>query len=349
MIRNIFVKIHAYLGLITSLFLALMALSGTFLVFRNEYIKLSLGNLQNTIPNNHNDNLTNILSQNKIENIKSILLPSEQLPFYKLSLKNGIAYYDNNAKLIEQSAINQRLDEFIFQFHHFLLMGKNGEPYVGLLGVFCFIMVMLGIYLWLRTANLFAFNAFPKSFKRRDIITHHRNLGIIFAIPILLISFSGASMIFDDFAKSTIAIFTQIKPQKSKPIEIENGIITPQTILTGYEIAQNEFKNSSVRYIILPQKPNAPLNIRLKQPKEWHPNGRTIVSIDYNKAKIAKVFDAQNIDLTSRIYNSLYPLHSGKTGGIFYKILITLSGLVLFMLSIFSAFSFSRFLFKKKS
>ncbi len=349
MIRNIFVKIHAYLGLITSLFLALMALSGTFLVFRNEYIKLSLGNLQNTIPNNHNDNLTNILSQNKIENIKSILLPSEQLPFYKLSLKNGIAYYDNNAKLIEQSAINQRLDEFIFQFHHFLLMGKNGEPYVGFIGVFCFIMVLIGVYLWLRTWKTFDFSAFPKGFKRRQIISHHRNLGIIFAIPILLISFSGASMIFDDFAKSTIAIFTQIKPQKSKPIEIENGIITPQTILTGYEIAQNEFKNSSVRYIILPQKPNAPLNIRLKQPKEWHPNGRTIAAINYKENKIGNILNAQKIDITSRIYNSFYPLHSGKTGGLLYKIIIALSGMALFMLSIFSAFSYSRHLLIKKS
>lgn len=348
MIRNIFVKIHAYLGLITSMFLALMALTGTFLVFRNEYVKLSLGKLQTSIAFN-NDALLGVLNQNKIENIKSILLPSENLPFYKLSMKDGISYYDINAKLIEQSAINQRLDEFIFQFHHFLLMGKNGEPYVGFIGGFCFIMVLIGVYLWLRTWKTFDFSAFPKGFKRRQIISHHRNLGIIFAIPILLISFSGASMIFDDFAKSTIAIFTQIKPQKSKPIEIENGIITPQSILKGYEIAQNEFSNSSIRYIILPQKPNAPLNIRLKQPKEWHPNGRTIVSIDYNKAKIAKVYDAQNIDLTSRIYNSLYPLHSGKTGGIFYKILIALSGLALFMLSIFSAFSFSRFLIKKKS
>lgn len=341
-------QIHAWIGLIASAFLAIFALSGTILVYRNEIIALSLPNNGSIAILDNEAAIAKIFGSFDIGKIKSITMPNSDLPFYKIAHEKQISYFDISGTLVETSRELQRFDEWLFNLHHYLLMGKVGEPFVGAIGAFCLFMVIIGIYLWFRAWRQFRFQILPQSIKRRDIISHHRNIGIVFALPLLLVASTGTSMIFDDVAKAAIGVFTGATPKPIPSIHVTKGQISPEAVIGGMKIAKQEFPDAQIRYISLPKKASEPINYRMRQKGELHPNGRTMVRYDFAIAKIAGKVDAQQLDATSRIYNAVYPLHSGRFGNAFYKFLLSLTGVALFVLSILSAFSFGRHILRPK-
>lgn len=81
------------------------------------------------------------------------------------------------------------------------------------------------------------------------------------------------------------------------------------------------------------------LVLRLKQPFEWTPNGRTYLRAHGGPLTI----DAPDGTMDKAAFSEkFYPLHSGKVGGIFWKIALTFAGLALAVLGIFTLLSFWR-------
>ncbi|MBW8304974.1 MAG: PepSY domain-containing protein, partial [Brevundimonas sp.] len=78
-----------------------------------------------------------------------------------------------------------------------------------------------------------------------------------------------------------------------------------------------------------PSAPGKPASIRLKQPGEWHPNGRTTVLIDPATSAVARVSDAQTLTRGERAVHAIYPLHAGSVGGWLYEWVTVVSGLAL--------------------
>lgn len=345
---HIISKIHAWLGLLVSIFVMLISLSGIFLVYRENFITATLPKTTLVLTIEPSAAIAKIIDNHKVRQIKSLMLPSAELKFYKLRDATGIKYYDISGNLIEASKENSRFDEWAFQLHHYLLLGKEGETPVGIIGCLCILMALSGFYLWLRAYRQFEFRLLPKSLKRRDLISHHRNLGIVFIIPILFIAFSGSAMIFDDIAKNIISAFTFEKPTESKPPKAPSFTSNKDTILNGMELANNQFQGAQLRYIIFPQKLDAPIVYRFKQNSELHANGRTILYYSPKQSKIIGIIDAQKLDKTTRIYNAFYPLHSARMDNIIYKSIITLSGIVLVFLSGLSAYSYWKKIFNSR-
>ena len=324
-----------------------MALTGIFLVFRNEYIMLSLG--QGVIaPRDIQplNGLVNILPHLDIGKIKSIMLPDNSLPLFKIIYGENILYYDLSGTLLDNQPMSKRFDEVIFKLHHYLLQGEKGEVFIGITGLLLLFMTLSGLYLIIPVFKSFEFKILPQSSKRRDIIAHHRNLGLIFAPMLLLIAISGTAMIFSDSAKSILGVVTFSKPLKLPKVKTEPALITADTIKNAVLAANQKFPNSQIRIIVPPKKPDEPLNIRLRQAGEWHGNGRTFISYSPAKDQIIAQYDALKLDRATSIYNGFYPLHSGRGIGAWYKAILALIGAALLMLGLLSAFSYGRKLIK---
>lgn len=68
--------------------------------------------------------------------------------------------------------------------------------------------------------------------------------------------------------------------------------------------------------------------MRFKQAAELHPNGRSIVYLDPQTWNIIRVEDALRAPLGTRVANLMYPLHVGRLGGVFTRVLLVFVGLV---------------------
>src|SRR3546814_3514959 len=87
----------------------------------------------------------------------------------------------------------------MFDFHHHLFAGDNGEWVIGVAGLCGLFFVISGVILWWRTRRTFQLRLWPKRMSRPAIVMHHRDLGVIVA-PLLLISIvTGTMMIFRPF------------------------------------------------------------------------------------------------------------------------------------------------------
>jgi uncharacterized iron-regulated membrane protein len=93
--------------------------------------------------------------------------------------------------------------------------------------------------------------------------------------------------------------------------------------------AQARFPEAAPRMAIRPAAPGKPATIRLKQPGEWHPNGRTTVTIDPATSRVVATSDANALPTGIRAYNAFYPLHASSVGGWLYDVVTVLSGLAM--------------------
>ena len=78
----------------------------------------------------------------------------------------------------------------------------------------------------------------------------------------------------------------------------------------------------------------------MKRPQEWLPNGRTTLWFAADDGRLIGARDAGSLSNVVAAYNILYPLHAGKVGGLGYRLVMTLSGLVLGVLGTLSVWSF---------
>ena len=71
-----------------------------------------------------------------------------------------------------------------------------------------------------------------------------------------------------------------------------------------------------------------------------HPQGINKVYIDARGGQMDIRIDAQAQHVSERLYNAGYPLHTGRFDSLFYKLLLTLSGLLVATLSTIGLVSF---------
>jgi uncharacterized iron-regulated membrane protein len=93
--------------------------------------------------------------------------------------------------------------------------------------------------------------------------------------------------------------------------------------------AHARFPEADLRLITLPRKGNGLITVRMRQPEEWLPNGRTLLWFAADSGRLIEARDARGHDARVKLFNRLYPLHAAKVGGLAYRLLMTASGLVL--------------------
>jgi len=87
--------------------------------------------------------------------------------------------------------------------------------------------------------------------------------------------------------------------------------------------------------------------IGLQQEGEWNPQGLSKIYIDATGGQMDVRMDMRIQRIPERMYNTVYPLHTGRLDFLPYKLLLTLSGLLAATLSIFGLTSFARSGFRR--
>ena len=336
--------LHRWAGAICGLTLAVIGMSGALLVHRDVWI---------SAPRTHDPHLQS--SQNLIGAVETLMADPVHRPaaitfatpdfnLHELAYADGSgAYAAQSGEVVARWSNRWKRPElWLYDLHHQLLGGEFGEAVVGVLGVLGALFALSGAVLWWRSRKSFEFRLWPKALQRPAITRHHRNLGIVVAPLLLLSVVTGSLLVF----RPLTAIF--LGP--SGPGVIEQELRAPRyppTPLTAQpnwrammEAARGRFPEAEFRALSLPDRSGGLIRLRMRQPEEWLPNGRTFIWFTADSGTLIEARDARGLSVQSKAHSAIFPLHSGAVGGLPWRIALTLSGLALSLLGLLTSWSF---------
>ncbi len=336
--------LHRWTGGFLGLVLAILGLTGAILVHRDAWIMVPHAGDAQIQDTRLLAATTERLMANPATRPQGITFANANLGVDRLDFGKGAGAYTDQAGTIVSQWQSQwaRPELWLFDLHHHLFSGDTGETIIGIAGVAGLFFVVTGTILWWRTRKTFAFRLLPKRLSRPAIVRHHRDLGIV-AAPLLVLSLlTGATLVF----RPLTAVF--LGP--AAPATIDAALQAP----TGAKVAladhldwrgmiiaaRTRFPDAELRSLSLPRKGNGVVTLRMKRPAEWLPNGRTTLWFAADDGRLLAARDAASLSRVVAAYNILYPLHAAKVGGLGYRLVMTLSGLVLGLLGTLSVWSF---------
>ncbi|TCQ08431.1 MULTISPECIES: PepSY-associated TM helix domain-containing protein [Sphingomonas] len=336
--------LHRWTGGFLGLVLAILGLTGAILVHRDAWIMVPHAGDAQIQQTRLLAETTERLMANPATRPQSITFANANLGVDRLDFGKGAGAYTDQAGTIVSQWQSQwaRPELWLFDLHHHLFSGDTGETIIGIAGVAGLFFVITGTILWWRTRKTFAFRLLPKRLSRPAIVRHHRDLGIV-AAPLLVLSLlTGATLVFRPLTAvflgpaAPATIDAALKPPTGAKVALADHLDWRGMIIA----ARTRFPDAELRSLSLPRNGSGVVTLRMKRPAEWLPNGRTTLWFAADDGHLLAARDAASLSRVVAAYNILYPLHAAKVGGLGYRLVMTLSGLVLGLLGTLSVWSF---------
>jgi uncharacterized iron-regulated membrane protein len=322
--------LHRWTGGLIGLLLAVIGLSGAILVWEGSWVSIP-GESDPLVE--RPQQIAVIAERAAAEGTGArITFASDEVGLHQIVWPDGRgAYARQDGAIVDRWTSEwQRPELWLFDLHHHLFAGHDGETVTGIAGIAGILFVVTGLVLWWRGRASFRPTLLPRRLQPGPITKHHRDLGVL-AAPILLLSMiTGVLMLFAPLREA--AIGREARPKAEAPSAAPAG--PAEAVIRAKAL----FPGATLRRIVLPKEPGGAIVVRLRQPFEWTPQGRTQVSFAANGAMTVE--DAALANGPAAAAEKLYPIHSAKAGGFAMKLLMTFSGVSLFILGSLATYAF---------
>lgn len=328
--------LHRWTGALLGLLLAVLGLSGALLLWKRWWVP----GAQADGPSD----AATVLQAAAGLRPDYVLLGSEEFGLTRIGRPDGSgAYLDAAGTIVAQWASPlERPELWLFELHHKLLAGETGETVTGILGLVAIAFVVTGLILWWRMRATFRLRLLPRRLTRPAILRHHRDLGVVVAPLLLLAALTGAMMVLKPFGHALLAPLSgpgAIAASLAPP-EARGGPADAVDVAALLAAASQRFPDAEPRMLVWPRRPGDLMALRMRQPAEWHPNGRTTLWFDAATGRLVAARDALALPAAPRAYNALYPLHAASVGGLPFRLAMTAAGLALALLGTLAVWSF---------
>lgn len=217
---------------------------------------------------------------------------------------------------------------WLYRLHYTLLAGKTGKYIVGSAGVVLLFFVISGLILWwpkrARFKKSLRVNTQKGPFRLHYDL--HKVVGIYTLPVVLVIAFSGVSLVFFSSIKAAVSL---VLPVEKPPVFsiTPNGQPLPIDEIT--ERAQSVWPASRLLRIYLPKTDTEPYRLAFNQPGEpWHAHSATQVYIDPYSGETLWVNDILKAKAGDAFMGWQFPLHNGDALGLAGRIIVLISGLL---------------------
>lgn len=336
--------VHRWTGAAIGLLLALLGLSGTLLLYKTAWLRWTLPHAADA---QVQDGAALAAASERLfadPSLVSILMADEDFGLHRLTYADGTgAYADQAGNLVVRwTSVWDRFELWLFEFHHYLLLGEAGGTVAALAGLVGIFFVVSGVILWWRSRRKFRLSLLPRRSSRGAILHHHRDLGLIVAPLLTLSMLTGAMLTLRPVSNLLLSPLSSAEAMAAAtaPPAVQGGPLGRPDWRAIIDSVRAHYPDAEIRSIKLPTAPGGLISLRARQPEEWLPNGRTLAWFDPADGRLVDHRDALAAPAGSRIFNNLYPLHSAKVGGIAYKLVMTASGLALTALGSLAVFTF---------
>ncbi|MDR2212523.1 MAG: PepSY domain-containing protein [Pseudomonadales bacterium] len=339
--------LHAWGGLTLCLLLMLISFTGTLLVWKDNYLRLTEPAARVAFtPTPEALAVIGAAVDRQFDpaQVLGIRFATEELPLTQVLLdEERYAYLDTQGAIIDEWQGNGRIEEWLFDLHHRLLLGNLGLSIAGIAGCAAFILVLAGVIVFWPMRRGWRHGLVPRSSERPALLASHRNLGIVLALPLLLSFITGAILAFptqvEDWYLREVRLDEDYSNAMVEGLDSLEGAQNA-TWLTAMQRTAAVFPGATLRTAQVPNAFSAYRILGVQQQNEWNRSGMSQVYIDTDGGWMDLRIDALNAPLPVRLFNDVTPLHTARIGQLWYKVLLTLSGAGLFLLSALGLVSF---------
>lgn len=334
-------KAHAWAGLAACSFLLIAAVSGTILVFEEPWLRATVpGANKSAVVEPAKLGAAAAAAEREFgrERLRSMVFASEKLGLHSLTfVDGGGAWLDpTSLAIVETWERHGRVGEWLLALHHELLADEAGETFIGSVALVAFVLVLSGVAYWAKL-KFNAPRAWPRSTSARELDAAHRTWGLVVALPLALLLLTGAGMALPSVSKPLLGAITGEPVAEPAPPNAP-GVATIDWA-AGIAAAQAAFPSAAPRIAVWPRGGVAPY-VRMRQPDEWHSNGRTTVWFEPTAGRVLETRDAVRAPQAARLFDTFWPLHASRIGGVAWQIATFLVGVALAMLSITGALAY---------
>lgn len=342
-------QVHAWGGAIIALLMMLISLTGTFLVWKQEYLWLTLPQARvDFTPTPSSLALIGeaIDRQFGVDDVYSIQFATRELPLtFVLLADDHFAYIDVDGNVVDEWTGNGRFEEWVFDLHHRLLLSDTGLDIVGFGAMIMVVLALVGIISYWPFRKGFRLGIVLRNLSRLQLLKTHRNLGVLVALPFLLSLITGIILVYPGQTEDMFLYELRGTEEYSDAMVQNLDSIAGGNSgdwLPAMERAEAVFPGSVIRSAQVPGSYGYYRILGLQQQDEWNRQGMSRVYIDSEEGYMDIRMDALGYPFVERSFNAVYPLHTGKMNSLWYKLWLTFVGLGVLVLSGFGLCSFVR-------
>ena len=301
---------HRWAGLVAAIVLVLAATSGALLVYKKPLVhwlvtpgaslSASYGPRQ-MVP--ELDRIVRTHPPGLRERIKA---PNDEEPYWTLTANDGNIQLLSVGDLAPFDDALGVLDVFAFvrHLHTELLAGVTGEAVYLVAGLLGLVLVGSGLVLWWPTRRLLRWRwVWPRPCRLALFLQYHRHGGALASPLLLVVVLTGSLMLWQKLVMPLLpAVATTAAAVEIRAEPTAGGLLT---------LALAQVPDGWPTYIRLPDPERGQADIRFRLPGEWHPNGRTSVTLDARSGELVVSRRSDRVSTVRWWVNQLYPLHSG--------------------------------------
>jgi len=341
-VYNYLHRAHKTIGLFLGLVFVLVGLSGSILAFREDiderlnYSLMRVASPPNAsfqpISEMYSSAIQAIPKDAKVERlmmprhknaaaILTYIVETDDLDsyFYEVFINPYTAKVTGQRlKIHGEDQFSQPIIQILMAFHWTLLLGANKAYLIGFIAIFFFFSTFAGLYLWWLKNKNWRLGLTVKWQASSERMTYdlHKNIGFYGAAFLIIMTATGAAMIFKPVTQKVTSLFSTVSGEpnfgKSKPSAQHEPIHITQAIV----IANRIFKDGKIFSISLPNSPTGVFIVGKMLDSE--PNkSRTYrnVSIDQYSGEILQIQDPDNFTAGEKLFEWLFPVHTGEIFG----------------------------------
>ncbi|WP_411878364.1 PepSY-associated TM helix domain-containing protein [Polaromonas sp. YR568] len=337
--RPVLLKVHRWLGLTAGLLLMLNAFTGSLMLGARPLDRVLNAQLFEVKPAGQPVPLETIRQALVAEyggkarfTIRPPREPEESVLVYVTSDSwQGQAHYDPySGRKLGAREEHEGFANALFEFHSALLAGDTGKTVLAFNTVTMLAMLVTGVLLWWPARSWRG--AFSVNFKGgllRSLFDLHRVGGVVLGGWVLVCVLTGTWMAWRPVSQwvTQAAGQKQVLPPAVKAVAPQRHVATADDMIATANAAM---PGGVVGYLGLPAKPTTPVRIRKKLDDDPHPNGLSSVWLHPVTGEVIRVDRWSDLDIGTRSYAWIYPLHSGKLAGVIGVIATAAGGFLLF-------------------
>jgi uncharacterized iron-regulated membrane protein len=335
-LRKLLLNLHLYAGLIAGVFLILLGVTGSFMVFEDEIDRALNPKLTWVTPGERRLTLTEMKS--RLEKRYS----GRTVAGFSISPRDDIAWGATLQSTASQEPLNVVFNQFtgdvlgtdsdrnnfvgyVHEFHLRLMMGDFGGLIVTLAAVLLLFLSLSGIVLWW-PRKLLSVNW--RGQPRQLNFELHQALGVYVSLSLMIFSITAIVIHWENGATRLANRITNSRDlppfPRPRPLTANAATVDPDRLLS---IAESAAPGAHATWIMLV---GSPFRVAMKYPEDRTPSGRTNIFIDAYAGEVAYQLNSRSGPLGFRmvkLWNR--EIHTGDIGGLPTRILVCLISLLL--------------------
>ncbi|UHG94318.1 PepSY-associated TM helix domain-containing protein [Spirosoma oryzicola] len=346
--RRLF-TIHSWLGLITGIFLILLGLSGSVLVFRHELDRLANHDLLTVKPSRplYERSLTRCYQTitARYPNLDGIAWmnpnagPTDAYDFrlylndarlftYDLGLISLNPYTNTILREGKSSDFSPSFIEWLLQFHFSFQLGVPGAALAALFGLTMLGSLLTGVVVYRKI--IWKVLCFRVRINRKNWRTLSSDLHRVVGVWSLLLN---AIIFFTGFWMNLFAFEAKTWKTEQIPTHLNTTMVLSADALL--QKARQLMPDLKPSYVYLPTQPERKFRVNGPLEGQWALWGTgNLVSLDQQTGKLIQLRRLAALPIGDRLEATFFPLHVGNYGGLPVKVLYALIGLTPGLLAI---------------